>query len=301
MLKPTLFCNGMINILITGSNGQLGTAIRELSSGYEEFLFTYIDINELDLTNETEVRKYFLQRRFNYIINCAAYTAVDQAEKQPDKAFAVNAGIPQLLASICSDTDTKLIHISSDYVYDGKQSTPHVEEEDLQAVSVYAKTKLSGEKALWDNSKVIIIRTSWLYYESGNNFLKTMIRLSKEREELGVVSDQAGTPTYALDLAETILKIVAFSEINGFKSGIYNYSNEGVCSWFDFAFEIMRFTGSRCLIKPIRTKEYPLPAYRPEYSVLDKNKIKQTFGLTIPYWRDSLFKSVEKLKKNNEL
>jgi dTDP-4-dehydrorhamnose reductase len=291
----------MIKILVTGSNGQLGSAIREFSCNYSQFAFTYMDINDLDLTNEKQVRHYFQNNRFDYVINCAAFTAVDLAEKQPDKAFAVNASVPELLGSIFNNNLTRLIQISTDYIYDGKQSTPHLEEEDPVAVSVYAKSKLNGESALWKNPNAIIIRTSWLYSEHGNNFLRNMIRLLKEKDMLGVVFDQTGTPTYAGDLAGTVLHIIAFSENQGFKTGIYNYSNEGVCSWYDFAVEIARLTGFKCTIKPISTSEYPLPAKRPEYSVMDKKKIKNTFGLEIPYWRDSLLKAIKNLKNNKEI
>ncbi|MFO7370620.1 MAG: dTDP-4-dehydrorhamnose reductase [Bacteroidales bacterium] len=285
----------MIKILITGSNGQLGSAIRDLAADYPHFSFTGIDIHELDLTNETHVRQYLQQHAFSYIINCAAYTAVDLAESQPDKAHEVNSGIPQLLGKICSENDTRLVHISTDYVYNGKQWTPHAEDEPLAPVSVYAKSKAGGETALKNNPLALIIRTSWLYYKTGNNFLRTMLRLSHEKKEIGVVTDQTGTPTYAADLADAVLKIIDFSEKSGFIPGIYNYSNEGVCSWYDFAVEIMQHTGSNCRVSPIRTAEYPLPAYRPEYSVLDKKKIKTVFGLTIPYWRNSMQKAMQEI------
>jgi dTDP-4-dehydrorhamnose reductase len=291
----------MKRILITGSNGQLGSMLKERACGYEQFAFSYLDINDLDFTNETLVKQYFNHSRIDYIINCAAYTAVDKAEEQPDKAFAINATIPSLLGNICNGSSIRLIHLSTDYVYNGKNSIPHVEEEDLLAKSVYAHSKLKGESALWKNPCAIIIRTSWLYSEYGNNFLKNMIRHSKAKDELGVVFDQTGTPTYAGDLAEAILHIIGLSEIQGFKPGIYNYSNEGVCSWYDFAIEIMTLTNSRCIIRPIRTDEYPLSAQRPEYSVLDKKKIKNTYGLKIPYWRDSLSIAVRNLDKNMEV
>jgi dTDP-4-dehydrorhamnose reductase len=285
----------MKQILVTGSKGQLGSALQECAWQYKQFAFLYLDINELDLTNEKQVRKYFDRERIDYIINCAAFTSVDQAEKQPEEVFAVNAGIPSLLGAICSKGSTRLIHISSDYVYNGKHNVPHLEDEDPVAVSVYAQSKLNGERALWENPHAIIIRTSWLYSEYGNNFLKTMIRLSKEKDELKVVFDQTGTPTYAGDLASAILHIIDFSENKAYKQGIYNYSNEGICSWYDFAVEIMHLIGSKCHIKPIRTSEFPLPAQRPEYSVLDKRKISDTFGLKIPHWKDSLSKAVMKI------
>lgn len=285
----------MTKILITGSNGQLGSAIRDLAANYPQFSFTGIDIHDLDLTNETLVRQYLQQHAFSYIINCAAYTAVDLAESQPDKAHAVNSGIPQLLGKICIENGTRLIHISTDYVYNGKQWTPHAEDEPLEPVSVYAKSKAGGEATLKNNPLALIIRTSWLYYKTGNNFLRTMLRLSAEKKEIGVVIDQTGTPTYAADLADAVLKIIDFSGKDRFIPGVFNYSNEGVCSWYDFAVEIMQHTGSDCRVNPIRTAEYPLPAYRPEYSVLDKKKIKTAFGLTIPYWRNSLQKAMREM------
>lgn len=291
----------MKQILVTGSGGQLGSAIQKQASSYKQFSFSYIDVNDLDLTDKIQVRHYFNQNKFDYIINCAAYTAVDLAEKEADKAYMINAEVPALLDEICNYGSTYLIHLSTDYVYDGRHSLPHVEEEDLLAVSVYAQSKLKGEMALWKNSRAIIIRTSWLYSEYGNNFLRNMIKLSRTRDELGVVYDQTGTPTYAGDLAETILQIITFSENKGFKPGIYNYSNEGVCSWFDFAVEIMNLTGSNCLVKPIRTDEYPLVAHRPEYSVLDKRKIKNTFELKIPYWKSSLALAVQRLEKTTAI
>jgi dTDP-4-dehydrorhamnose reductase len=286
----------MKQILVTGSSGQLGSAIQKQASSYKQFSFSYIDVTDLDLTDKKQVRHYFSQNKFDYIINCAAFTAVDLAEKEAEKAYMINAEVPALLDEICNHGSTYLIHLSTDYVYDGTHSLPHVEEEYPLAVSVYAQSKLKGEMALWKNSRAIIIRTSWLYSEYGNNFLRNMIKLSRTRDELGVVFDQTGTPTYAGDLAETILQIITFSENKGFKPGIYNYSNEGVCSWFDFAVEIMNLTGSNCLVKPIRTDEYPLVAHRPEYSVLDKRKIKNTFELKIPYWKSSLALAVQRLE-----
>lgn len=291
----------MKHILVTGSNGQLGSAIQDRAVGFKKFTFSYIDIKDLDLTNEQEVRQYFAKNKTDYIINCAAFTAVDQAESQADMAFAVNSGVPALLGEICRSGPTRLIHISTDYVYCGTSHVPHLEDEDTGAVSVYAQSKLNGEKALWNNPNAIIVRTSWLYSEYGNNFLKTMIRLARIKDELGVVFDQTGTPTYAGDLAETVMAVVDISEKKGFIPGIFNYSNEGVCSWYDFAVEIMNFTNSKCAVKPIRTSEYPLPAKRPEYSVLDKGKIKNTFGIAIPYWKDSLSIAIRNLALNDKI
>lgn len=292
----------MLRILITGANGQLGASIKEHARVYGQYSFTFVDIQDLDLTNETEVRRFFEKKiRFDYIINCAAFTAVDQAEKSPEQAFAVNSGVPLLLGQICLERSIFLIHLSTDYVYNGMSFQPHTEDETPAAFSLYAQSKLEGEMHLWNNPRVIIIRTSWLYSEYGNNFLRTMIRLSKERKELGVVFDQLGTPTYAGDLAEALLKIIDHSDEHGFKGEIYNYSSEGVCSWYDFAVEIMQLAGKSCHVKPLRTYEYPLPARRPEYSVMDKSKIKTQFGLDIAHWKQGLIKAIEILKKNKEI
>jgi dTDP-4-dehydrorhamnose reductase len=291
----------MKQILVTGGKGQLGSSLRKIAGFYDDYHFTFIDIADLDLTNNPDVREYFNRNQADYIINCAAYTAVDLAEKQPETAFRVNAGIPELLGEIARNNKVRLLHISTDYVYDGKLSVPHTEDETPAPVSVYARSKYEGDRLLKDNSAVIIIRTSWLYSEFGNNFLSTMLRLGKERKELGVVFDQTGTPTYAGDLAGTLIKIIEYSENKGFLPGIYNYSNEGICSWYDFAVEIMKHGRRDCHVKPIRTSEYPLPAQRPEYGVLDKTKIKNIFGMQIPYWKDSLLTALENLEKNKEI
>jgi dTDP-4-dehydrorhamnose reductase len=291
----------MKNILVTGGNGQLGSSLRKISMSYPDFSYSFIDYDDLDLTKDGEVNEFFRSRHIDYIINCAAFTAVDQAESHQEAAFNVNAGIPRLLAGIAGVNNIRLLHISTDYVYDGKLSLPHTENEKPLPLSIYAQSKLEGEKPLWDHPSAIIIRTSWLYGESGKNFLKTMLQLGNERKELGIVFDQTGTPTYAGDLAQTLMEIISFSEKNEFIPGIYNYSNEGVCSWYDFAREIMIQGRRNCHVKPIRTSDYPLPAKRPEYSVLDKSKIKRTFGIEIPYWKDSLSTALENLKKNKEI
>jgi dTDP-4-dehydrorhamnose reductase len=291
----------MKHILITGANGQLGTSLKEHSRDYNQFSYTFADIPDLDLTNEPKVRQFFENNKIDYIINCAGYTAVDQAEKQPEQAFSINAGIPLLLGKICLERSMFLIHLSTDYVYDGRSSQPHSEGETPKALSVYAQSKLKGEMHLWKNKQSIIIRTSWLYSEYGNNFLRTMLRLSKEKKELGVVFDQVGTPTYAGDLANTLLSIIVHSESHGFKAGIYNYSNEGVCSWYDFAVEIMQMAGTNCVVKPIRTSEYSLPAQRPEFSVMDKSKIRTAYGISISHWKQGLLKAIGNLKKKEEI
>jgi dTDP-4-dehydrorhamnose reductase len=291
----------MKNILVTGGNGQLGSSLRNISGSFPDFSLSFIDFEDLDLTNSDRVFEFFQSRQTDYIINCAAYTAVDQAEVQQEAAFKVNSGIPQLLARVADLHKIRLIHISTDYVYDGTLSLPHSENETPGPASVYAHSKLEGEKSLWNHPLAIIIRTSWLYGEFGKNFLKTMLKLGKERKELGMVFDQTGTPTYSGDLAKTIMEIIAFSGKKEFMPGIYNYSNEGVCSWYDFAVEIMLQGGRDCTVRPIRTAEYPLPAKRPEYSVLDKSKIKRTFEIKIPYWKDSLSTALANLKKNKEI
>lgn len=286
----------MKNVLVTGSNGQLGSSLRKESAGFSHFNCSFADINELDLTNRESVHRFFSSNYFDYIINCAAYTAVDLAEKDRDSAFIVNGKIPEILAAECMK-GTRLIHLSTDYVYDSSKNIPHLEDEIPNPASVYAQSKLAGEAALLNNPLCLVIRTSWLYSEFGNNFLKTMIRLSRERQQINVVYDQTGTPTYAGDLANTIFSIISYSEQNSFKSGIYNYSNEGVCSWYDFAIEIMNAIGSGCHIKPVRTQEYPLPAIRPAYSVMDKSKIKRNFDIKIPHWRESLLTAIKNLER----
>jgi len=291
----------MKKILVTGGNGQLGKSLRNISTVYTDFSLTFIDYEDLDLTKDHAVNEFFRGHSFNYMINCAAFTAVDQAESQQEAAFKVNAGIPHLLGDIAMRYAIRLLHISTDYVYNGKLSLPHMENENPAPASVYAKSKLEGEKHLWNNQFALIIRTSWLYGEFGKNFLKSMLNLSKERQEMGVVFDQTGTPTYTGDLAKTLLEIILFSEKNEFIPGIYNYSNEGVCSWYDFAREIMILGNRSCRVKPIRTADYPLPALRPEYSVLDKSRIKHTFGIEIPHWKDSLSSAFANLKKNKEI
>ena len=277
----------MTNILVTGSNGQLGSEIRELSSEYDyNFLFT--DRSNLDITNSVEVKNFINSNNINAIINCAAYTAVDKAEEDEVNADKINHLAVKYLAQIAKDKNIKLIHVSTDYVFDGENFKPYTEDDRTNPNGVYGKTKLDGEKAIQDINPLnsLIIRTSWVYSSFGNNFVKTMLRLGKERDSLGVIFDQVGTPTYARDLAKAILDIIP--NINNEKVEIYNYSNEGVLSWYDFAKEIMRMAKIDCNINPIETKEYPTPAKRPHYSLLNKSKIKKEFNLTIPFWKDSL-------------
>jgi dTDP-4-dehydrorhamnose reductase len=282
------------NILVTGSNGQLGLEIKDLSKNYHHnFYFT--DKNELDITDEKAIKSFVLENSIDTIINCAAYTAVDRAESDEVTADLVNRKAVKKLAKISLENSIKLIHISTDYVYDGKAHKPYCEAYQTKPTSVYGKTKLDGEKQMLkiNPKNSIIIRTSWVYSSYGANFVKTMLRLGKEKDNLNVVYDQIGSPTYARDLAKVIFDI--FPNIKHDKVSIYNYSNEGVLSWFDFAKEIMRMAKLPCVINPIETFEYPTPASRPHYSLLNKSKIKAEFGIVIPYWKDSLDECLRKM------
>lgn len=284
-----------MNVLVTGARGQLGRSI--LNSGQSDpgIKMTGIDREDLDLTKATDVKAYFSRQHFDYVVNCAAYTQVDQAEKQRGAAFALNGTVPALLAKLSMEESFRIIHISTDYVFDGNSSVPYTETDSPKPLSVYGMSKMEGERNLMDCSNAMVIRSSWLYSEYGNNFARTMLRLGRERDKLNVVFDQTGTPTYGSDLARAILDIIRISEQGSFQSGIFHYSNEGVCSWYDFAWEIMQVAGLTCNILPIRTEEYPLPARRPSYSVLDKTKIRHEFGLEIPYWKESLKTGLKKM------
>lgn len=282
------------NILVTGSNGQVGSEIRELSKSYPyNFFFTTRD--NIDIRNKDSIRKFCQTNSINVIINCAAYTAVDKAETDIENTDLVNRKAVKKLSIVAKELNIKLIHISTDYVFDGKNFKPYVEEFQTNPQSVYGKSKLDGENEMRDINPLnsIIIRTSWVYSYYGNNFVKTMLRLGREKEELGVIFDQVGTPTYAKDLAITILDIVP--QIENSKVEIYNYSNEGVLSWYDFAKEIMKMAKLSCKINPIETYQYPTPAKRPHYSLLNKNKIKSKFNLEIPYWKDGLDDCLKRL------
>jgi dTDP-4-dehydrorhamnose reductase len=284
----------MPNVLVTGANGQLGSEIKEQSSIYAyDFFFT--DRTTLDITNEDDIKSFIKTNKINTIINCAAYTAVDKAESDEKMCDTVNRKAVKKLAKISKENDIKLIHISTDYVFDGKNYKPYVEEFQTNPQCVYGKTKLDGEKHILDINphNSIIIRTSWVYSSFGNNFVKTMLKFGKQKDELGVIFDQIGTPTYAGDLAKAILEILP--KIKNDKVQIYHYSNEGVLSWYDFAKEIMRMAKLTCKINPIETYQYPTPAARPHYSLLNKAKIKKEFHIEIPYWKDSLDKCLRKM------
>ena len=284
----------MFNILVTGSNGQLGSEIKELSSQYA-YNFFFTDRANLDITVINALKEFIETNAINTIINCAAYTAVDKAEDDKENADKINHVVVQYLAEIAKEKNIHLIHSSTDYVFNGKNDKPYVENDTTSPNGVYGKTKLDGENAMIsiNPSNSIIIRTSWVYSSFGANFVKTMLRLGKEKESLGVIYDQVGTPTYARDLAKVILDIIP--NIKNEKVEIYNYSNEGVLSWYDFAKEIMRMAKLNCVINPIETKEYPTPAKRPYYSLLNKAKIKKEFNIKIPYWKDGLDECLRKL------
>ena len=277
----------MLNVLVTGSSGQLGSEIRELSPEYD-YHFFFADRNSLDITDINAVKEFVNSNAINAIINCAAYTAVDKAQSDEINADKINHVAVKNLAQIAKEKNLKLVHISTDYVFDGENFKPYTEEDATNPRSVYGETKLAGENAIRaiNPPNAIIIRTSWVYSYYGANFVKTMLRLGKERESLGVICDQVGTPTYAKDLAKAILEIMP--KIQNSKLSIYNYSNEGVLSWYDFAKEIMKMAKLPCKINPIETKDYPTPASRPHYSLLNKSKIKSAFGLEIAYWKDGL-------------
>ncbi|HEY4538875.1 MAG TPA: dTDP-4-dehydrorhamnose reductase [Faecalibacter sp.] len=279
------------NIVVTGANGQLGQAIHEISNAYKTFNFIFLTRNELDITNETLVNNYFASHEVDAVVNCAAYTAVDRAESDIENARLINATATKYLALATKEKEIPLIHISTDYVFDGTVSTPRLETDAVHPIGIYGQTKLEGEEyALSINPQTIIIRTAWVYSKYGNNFVKTMLRLFKEREEVSVIDDQIGSPTNAIDLADAIAQILSKDELT---YGIYNYSNEGECSWFDFASKIKELTNASVIIHAIPTTAYPTPAKRPAYSLLDKTKIKETYQITIPHWEESLKKELK--------
>jgi dTDP-4-dehydrorhamnose reductase len=280
-----------MKVLVTGANGQLGSEIRKFVAIYEDLDIAFTDFDSLDITNLVGLFNFVDQWKPEYIINCAAYTAVDQAEKEISKAYQLNAIGPENLAKACARSGARLIHISTDYVFDGMAYQPYTEDVNPNPQSIYGKSKLKGEEnVVTFCPTTIIIRTSWLYSPYGNNFVKTMIRLGTERDLLKVVFDQVGTPTYARDLASVIIRIVNNSAMDDtlWKPGIYHYSNEGVCSWYDFAIGIHHLAGITCQTEPIESKDFPTLAKRPFYSVLNKSKIKSAFGCNIPYWKHSL-------------
>jgi len=290
-----------MKVLITGSNGQLGSEIKELATNYKKLGFIFKDRPELDICNFEALQAFIIDFNINIVINCAAYTAVDKAEEDAENAEKVNSNGVLNLVNALHTVNGKLIHISTDYVFDGNHFLPYKESDPVSPIGVYGKTKRVGELAVLNSSiDAIVIRTSWLYSVYGNNFVKTMLKLGHDRDELGVIFDQVGTPTNASDLAKTCLDILSdkSSENISANGKIYHYSNEGVASWYDFATAIMELGSLDCKVRPIETKDYPTLAKRPHYSVLNKTKINTDFNIEIPYWRDSLDKCIEKLKSN---
>ena len=283
-------------ILVTGSNGQLGNELQQLAPGFTYYDFLFATKDDLNIADEAAIENYFSAHSINFCINCAAYTAVDKAESEPEQAFLMNAIAVATLAKVCEKNNTQLIHISTDYVFDGTANEPYKEKDKTNPVSVYGKSKLQGEiLAIQNCPSTIIIRTAWLYSSFKNNFVKTMLRLMKEKESINVVSDQLGCPTYAADLAAALMQIIT-SKQSSTNPGIYHYSNAGITNWYEFALTIKKLTDSNCIVNPIPTSQYPTAAKRPAYSVLDTTKIKETFALMIPNWGESLQKCLEKLK-----
>ena len=283
-----------MNILVTGANGQLGNEMQVLARENLQHTYFFTDVQELDICDEQAVYAYVSEHKIDIIVNCAAYTAVDKAEDNVELCDKLNNIAPGYLARAAQANGAAMIQVSTDYVFDGTAHIPYTEEEPTCPASVYGSTKLAGEQNVMDHcEKAMVIGTAWLYSIYGNNFVKTMIRLGQERDSLGVIFDQIGTPTYANDLAQAI-----FAAINkGVVRGIYHFSDEGVCSWYDFTVAIHRLAGiASCKVKPLHTADYPAKAPRPHYSVLDKTKIKDTFGIEIPHWEESLKRCINQLR-----
>jgi dTDP-4-dehydrorhamnose reductase len=276
------------NILVTGANGQLGREFRDIQKQFPSFNFLFASREELSIDNFDTIKKYFAAHTIDYCINCAAYTAVDKAESQKEQAIAINATAAGNLAALCKEYQSVFFHFSTDYVFNGQAAAPYKETDATDPVNFYGQTKLMGEQAaLNNNPRALIIRTSWVYSRHGNNFVKTMLRLMNEKESIGVVADQFGSPTYAFDLAAAVMQMI---DSQKFVPGIYHYCNEGIISWYDFAMAIKEINGSSCRVNPITTAAYPTPAARPHYSALHTQKIKDNYGLLIPGWRQSLEK-----------
>ena len=288
----------MAIILITGSKGQLGNELKVVSENYYGYDFIFTDIDTLDLTSQEKTSEFIKKSKPDWIINCAAYNLVDKAETEPDKALLINGIAVKNITEVIRGSECRFIHLSTDYIYDGLSNVPYNEYVAPNPLSAYGRSKLAGEKYALLHQGSMIIRTSWLYSSFGNNFVKTILRHAAEKESLKVVFDQTGTPTYAADLAEAIMHIVSGVIRNqvAMNSGLYNYSNEGVCSWYDFASEIINDAGLNCKVLPVLSKDYPQAAQRPKYSVMDKSKIKENYGLSIPHWRSSLIRCMKLLK-----
>lgn len=287
-----------MNILITGCNGQLGREFQKISKTDNEHNWTFTDIEDLDICNTNAVCQYFANNSIDICINCAAYTAVDKAEDEEDKAKAINADAAENLAYACKKSDTLLIHISTDYVFDGTIERPYIETDNISPICVYGKTKAEGESRIISSKcSYIIVRTSWLYSSFGNNFVKTMLQLGHKKDSINVVNDQNGNPTWAYDLANAIMILIQRNGKDNIQE-IFHFANEGIISWCNFAEAIFDISGINCIVKPISTKEYGTKANRPTFSALDKTKIKNFTGIRIPFWRDSLIKCIEEINKN---
>jgi dTDP-4-dehydrorhamnose reductase len=287
----------MIPVLITGCKGQLGSEIQRIFTKYQEMSFIFTDLEELDITRPSDIQRFLDDNPVKFLVNCAGYTAVDKAEDDEDMAYLLNADATEFLATISAERGIQLIHISTDYVFDGEKNHPYTEDDPVNPQSVYGKSKLLGEKALQRSRKGIIIRTSWLYSSFGQNFVKTILRLSGERDQLNVVFDQTGCPTYARDLAVAILEMIRSEIMHDNVPGheIYHYSNQGMCSWYEFATSIMEFTGAGCKILPVESKDYVTKAKRPRFSVMSKEKITGEYNLRIPHWKNSLKECIDEL------
>ena len=282
--------------MVTGANGQMGNELQVLAAGFADYRFLFVTKEDLNIADTAATEKYFSNDKIDFCVNCAAYTAVDKAEAEPENAFLVNATAVATLAAVCKKNNTQLIHISTDYVFDGTAHHPYKETDKKNPVSVYGKSKLQGEELAMQNApSTIIIRTAWLYSSFKANFVKTMLRLMKEKESINVVSDQFGCPTYAADLAAAIMQIITSNHSNK-NPGIYHYSNAGITNWYEFAVAIKELTGCSCVVNPITTAQYPTAAKRPAYSVLNTTKIKETFKLDISDWESSLEKCLDLLK-----
>lgn len=285
-------------ILVTGAGGQLGNAIRVQASERSGDVFYFTDVDSMDVCDKSQLSDFVRHNGVQYLINCAAYTAVDKAEDDVEQCMRINRDAVRNMGEVAAGQNIRLMHISTDYVFDGNARQPYREDDPVNPQSVYGLSKLAGEQALQSICpQSVIIRTAWLYSEFGNNFFKTMLRLGNERETVRVVDDQVGTPTYAADLAEALFAIV---DSPVFRSGIYHYSNQGVCSWYDFAAQIMQRAAPNCRVIPVKTHEYPTRAVRPAYSVLSKEKIKQTYGVQTPDWSESLAKALRKVALYNK-
>jgi dTDP-4-dehydrorhamnose reductase len=289
----------MTTILVTGASGQLGSEIRERSARYSGYEFIFTDAGELDITDAAATAAFIAASQPTWVINCAAYTAVDRAEDEEALATKINAGGVENLVSALQGTGCRLIHISTDYVFDGNSPVPYTEDDTPSPASAYGRSKLAGEKAAMKWPDTMIIRTSWLYSSYGNNFVKTILSKAGSAQSLNVVFDQAGSPTYAADLAASIMDIISgvIRNSSNFVPGIFNYSNEGVCSWFDLAIEIVKEAGSPCTVLPVRSSAWPSRVKRPAYSVLDKTRIRENYNLRIPHWRTSLINCISKMNR----